>query len=148
MASFASLSLKMSKLIFMWAPVSLHHLTCWECQEPSDLSSSDDTNEAVNTELLSLSNLQSGEGECGQGDISPWSLPCQSLPWPLCSLWGDGWWSKLVSLGWSFLGRISWTVESEWLKGWRMQAWSPWPSCLYLGFKDGLGDYSLTFLYS
>ena len=34
MASFTSSSLKMGKLIFMWAPVSQHHLLHWECWEP------------------------------------------------------------------------------------------------------------------
>ena len=49
--NFESPSLKMGKLIFMWALVSVHHLLCWECWEPSNWSDCDDTNKAVNTEL-------------------------------------------------------------------------------------------------
>ena len=37
-ASFATSSLEMGKLIFMWGLVSLCHLPCQECQEPSNLS--------------------------------------------------------------------------------------------------------------
>ena len=48
----------MGKLIFMWAPVSLHHLLHWDHQKPSNLSDSDNTDEAVNIELLLLLNLQ------------------------------------------------------------------------------------------
>ena len=118
MVSFASSSLKMGKLIFMWALVSLHHQQCQEHQEPLDLSDCDDINEAVNTELLLLSNLWSGKSEGGWGGISLWSLPCQLQSQPLCSLWGDGWWSNLHLQG-SLFGRISWMVGSEqlWVKG-------------------------------
>ena len=95
---------KDGKLIFMWALASPHHLPCWGCWEPSDLSDSDDIDEAVNTELLSLSNPQSGDGEGDWGGGSPWSL----LHWlqfqPLGGWWGDSWWSEVASPGISFWG--------------------------------------------
>ena len=43
---------------------------------PSDLSDMDDINEAINNELLSLSNPRSGEGDGNQGGESLWSLQC------------------------------------------------------------------------
>ena len=43
------------------------------CLEPPDLLDLDDTDEEVNTELLSLLNLQSGEGE-GDGVVQPMGL--------------------------------------------------------------------------
>ena len=114
MPSFVSSSLQTGKLISIWAPVSLHHLPCWECWQLSDLSDCDDTGEAVNTELLALSNPWSTEGEGGWGGFSLWSLLCQSQSWPLCGLQGNGWCSKLSSLGWSF-----WEESPRWwnLKG-------------------------------
>ena len=147
MASFVSSSLKTGKLILVWALVSLHHLPHQQCWEPSNLSDCDDTNEAFNTGLLLLLNLQSREGEGGWGGISLWSLLCQLWSQPLCGLWG---WlmvktaiSRVV-----FLGRITCTVESEWLQGQQMWAWLPWPSHLYQAFCDGQGDCLLAFLYS
>ena len=78
MVSFVSLSLKMGKLIFVWAPVSLCHLPHWECWEPSDLSDCDDTDEAVDMELQMLSNPQSGEGEGDQvvSASGPFHIDC------------------------------------------------------------------------
>ena len=61
-ASFVSSSLKMGKLIFIWAPASPHCLPLWGCWEPSDKSDSNDIDEAVNTKLLPLSNPWSGDG--------------------------------------------------------------------------------------
>ena len=58
----------------MWAPSSWCHLPCWEHQDPSDLSDMDDINEAIDNELLSLSNPQSGEGDGNQGSGSLQSL--------------------------------------------------------------------------
>ena len=58
-----SSSLKMGKLIFMWPLGFLRHLPWWGHWEPSDLSDCNDTAEAVNKELLLLSNPWSGEGE-------------------------------------------------------------------------------------
>ena len=52
----------------MWVPSSLCHLPHLECLDLSDWSDLDDINEAVNNELQSLSNPQSGEGEGNQGD--------------------------------------------------------------------------------
>ena len=150
MASFVSSSLKMGKLIFTWAPVYLCCLPHWECQKPSNLSDCDDTNKVVNTELLLLLNPWSGEGEGGWGGISLWSLWCQSQSWPLCSLQGDGWWSKLASLGWSFWGESPgwWNVNSWGVNGWECGCPGPltsiwhsvmalaiahWPSCIVKG---------------
>ena len=146
----ASSSLKAGKLIFIWAPVSLHCLPHWECQEPSNLSDCDDTNEAVNTELLSLLNLQSGEGEGGWGGISLWSLLHWSWFQPLCSLQGDGWWSKLASLGWSLQGESLgwWNLNGCGVDGCKCGCPGPlpsiwhsvtawvivhWPSCIVKG---------------
>ena len=63
MVSFVSSSLKTGWLIFIWPPDSLW---CWPqcvCLEPPDLSDLDDTDEEVDTELLSLLNPWYGEGE-------------------------------------------------------------------------------------
>ena len=104
MAFFVSSSLKMGKLIFMWAPVSLCHLPHQECCEPSDWSDWEDTEEAVNTELLSLSNPWSGMGEGGWGWNSLQSHHCWPWSLPLDNLLGDGWGHKLVPSGSSFWG--------------------------------------------
>ena len=53
---------KDGKLIIMWAPASPGHLPLWGHWEPSDQSDSNDIDEAVNTKLLLLSNLWSGDG--------------------------------------------------------------------------------------
>ena len=47
----------------MWALSSQCCLPHWECWDPSDLSDLDDIKEAVDNELLSLLNHQSGEGD-------------------------------------------------------------------------------------
>ena len=47
----------------MQAPSSQCHLPCLECLDPSDWSELDNIKEAINNELLLLSNPQSGEGE-------------------------------------------------------------------------------------
>ena len=47
----------------MWAPSSQCCLSHQECQDLSDLSDLDDIVEAIDNELLSLLNPQSGEGE-------------------------------------------------------------------------------------
>ena len=134
----------------MWAPVSLHHLPHWECWEPSNLSDCDGTDEAVNTELLPLLNLQSGEGEGGWGGISLWSLQCWLWSWPLCGLGGNGWWSKLSSLEHSFGGESpgQWNLNGWGVNGWEcgcpgpltsiwcsVMAWAiaHWPSCIVKG---------------
>ena len=59
----SSSSLNTGRFIFIWAPSSLFHLPHWEHWDPSDLSDMDDINEAINNELLSLSNLWSREGD-------------------------------------------------------------------------------------
>ena len=47
---------KMGKLIFMWPPDSLQCLPQWGHKEPSELSDCNNTDEAINTELLLLLN--------------------------------------------------------------------------------------------
>ena len=54
MASFLSSSLKAGKLIFIWLPDSLWHQPQCEHLVPLDLLDHDNTNEDVDTELLSL----------------------------------------------------------------------------------------------
>ena len=82
----------MGKLIFLWPLVSLQHLPQWECQEPSDLSDCDDTDEAVNTKLLSLSNPLSGEGEVvgvatALGSFAATHNPCLTV---VCGVGANG----------------------------------------------------------
>ena len=52
----------------MRAPSSQCHLPHLEHLDPSDWSDLDDIKEAVDNELQSLSNPQSGEGEGNRGD--------------------------------------------------------------------------------
>ena len=92
----------MGKLIFMWALASPNHLPHRGSKEPSDLSDSDNINEAINTELLSLSNPWSGDSDGGWGGGSPWSLLCGLWFQPLRGQWGDSWWSEVASPGVSF----------------------------------------------
>ena len=87
----------MGKLIFMWAPVSPHHLPCLEYQEPLELSDSDNINEAVDTKLLSLLNLRSRDVEgaevvvasdlfyvnCGPGLLEAGGVIVDGLNWHL-----------------------------------------------------------------
>ena len=58
----------------MWALSSWCHLPHQECWDPSDPSEMDDIEEAVDNELLSLSNPLFGEGDRNQGDGALWSL--------------------------------------------------------------------------
>ena len=53
------------------------------CQDPSDLSDLDDIKEAIDNEILSLSNPQSGGGKGNQGDGALWSLLCLLHSQPL-----------------------------------------------------------------
>ena len=73
----------------MWAPSSQCHLPHWECWDPSHLSDMDDIDEAINNELLSLSNPQSGEGDGNQDSGSLWSIQCLLQSWPLRSHHGN-----------------------------------------------------------
>ena len=53
-----------------------------EHPEPSEWSDQDDMEHAVEIELLSLSNPQSGKGDGNLGDRSLWSLLLLLCPWP------------------------------------------------------------------
>ena len=88
----------MGKLIFMWSLVSPCHLPGQEHWEPLDLSDSDDINEVVNTELLSLLNPWSGDDKGSWGGSSPWSLLHQLQFQPP----SNNLWSELASLGCPF----------------------------------------------
>ena len=143
-----SSSLKTGKFIFIWALVSPHCLSCWGCWEPLDLSDSDDIEEAVNTELLSLSNLWSRDGNGGWGGGSPWSLLHQLQFWPLGGWWGNSWWSELASLGVSFWGESPRWSNLNGCWGWQIHTWMPWTSCLYPAFCYGPGNLPPTFLNS
>ena len=52
----------------MQAPSSHCHIPLLGCQDPSDLSDLDDTEEAIDNKLQLLLNPQSGEGEGNRGD--------------------------------------------------------------------------------
>ena len=52
----------------MWGPSSQHCLPHLEHLDPSDQSDLDNIEEVVNSELWSLSNPWSGEGEGNRGD--------------------------------------------------------------------------------
>ena len=60
----------------MQALSSLCHLPCQECWDPSDLSDLDNMEEAIDNELQSLSNPQSGDGDGNQGDGGPCNIYC------------------------------------------------------------------------
>ena len=66
----------------MWVPASPCHLPHQGCLTPLDLSDSDDTEDATDTELLSLSNLQLGEREGVEGMVTPclYNINCSSGP--------------------------------------------------------------------
>ena len=89
----------------MWAPSSWCHLPHLGHQDQSDLSHLDSIDEAIDNELLLLSNPQSGEGEGNWGDGGLWSLWCLLHSWPLRGWCGDGWQLEPPSLEASFIGR-------------------------------------------
>ena len=53
-----------------------------ECLDPSEQSDWDDIEDAVDTELLSLSKPRCGEGEENLGDRGHWSLHLLLCSWP------------------------------------------------------------------
>ena len=57
-------------------------LPCLEHLDPSEQSDQDDTEDAMDNELLSLSKPWSGEGEGNWGDQGCWSLHLLLCPWP------------------------------------------------------------------
>ena len=127
----------------MQAPSSLCHLPHQECQDLSDLSDLDNMEEAVENELQSLSNPQSGEGNGKWGDGGLWSLQHLLRSQPLGGWCGDGW--SHHSQGYPLWG-ISWMVKSEGLLGWQVHTWTSWPPHLHLMVCYGLGNGSSTFL--
>ena len=130
----------------MWAPSSWCCLPHWEYWDPSDLSDLDDIEEAINNELLPLSNPQSGEGDGNPGNGGLWSLLCllQSQP-----LGGPMWWWFMVraTIPRGILYRVtSWAVKPEGLLGQQIYMWMSWPPHLHLVICYSLGNGSLTFL--
>ena len=97
-------------------PSSQCCLPCQECQDPSDLSDIDNIDEAIDNELLSLSNPQSREGNGNRGSGGFWSLQHLLWSWPLGGQCGNGLWLELTSLG-VFLGGTSDVVKSIGLLG-------------------------------
>ena len=116
MASFMSLSLKTGRLIFIWSLDSLQHWWLqFECLGPPDLSDLDDTDEEADTELWSLSNLQSGEGESDGGGAAH-----RSQSWPHCNAQPCSWYDALgLCLGTSncsaAVGSLTPCKDSSWL---------------------------------
>ena len=91
MAYLVSRSLKTSRFIFTWPPVSLWG--CWPshgCLEPPDLPDTDATDEEVDAKLLSLSNPWSDESKGDQGGATHNSCCLQSWcqPHPPWARWG------------------------------------------------------------
>ena len=70
----------------------LSHLECLDLSEQFD---QDDTEDAVDNELLSLLKLWSGEREGNQGDRGCWSLCLLLCPWPVEGHPGVHWSSAL-----------------------------------------------------
>ena len=64
------------------------HVSSWcllphlECLDLSEWSDQDDIEDAIDSELLSLSKPWSGEGEGNLGDQGCWSLHLLLCPWP------------------------------------------------------------------
>ena len=154
-ASFVSLSLKTGRLIFIWPPSSLWHQPQCKCLEPPDLSDLDDTNEDVDTELLSLSNLTSSDGEWVGGYATHRShchwpqlwLHCGIRPWS----WWDSWWvcpRFLYVLIGAMESLFQWglvsTVKPKQQCHWQMRMGTSRTPCFYV-FCNGLGYQLLVF---
>ena len=104
----------MGRFIFMQAPSSLCHLPHQECWDPSDLSDLDDMEEAIDNELWSLSNPQSGDGDGNWGDGGLWSLQHLLQSQALRGWHGDGWWSEPPLLGVSLMGGpLKWSNQKD-----------------------------------
>ena len=119
MAFFLSSSLKTGRLIFRSPPCSLQHWPWYIHLEPPDLLDHDDTDEEVDTELLSLSNPLSSEGE-GVRVSSAHSSHCIWLQsWQHCDTqswsWCYIWW---VCLGSSTHLSVLWSLSSCWGPSW------------------------------
>ena len=149
MASLVSSSLKTGRLIFIWPPSSL-----WGCQpwcghlEPPNPSDIDNTDEEVDAELWSLSNLWSDESK------SDWDGATHNSYCLISGLW---WYLTSLLVYWSVarsghLPLVSSCWEVMWL--WRQililkieWCWCRWngmrvtrPSWFNVSFGDGLGD--------
>ena len=95
MASLVSSSLKTGRFIFTWPPVSLWGHQPWcGCLEPLDLSDINATDEAIDAELLLLSNPWSDESKGNWGGATHNSCGLWSWSWP------HSWWARWgLSLG-------------------------------------------------
>ena len=146
MVSFMSSSLKTGRLIFIGPPGSLWHQPWCNCLEPPNLLDLDDTNEDVDTELLSLLNPWSSEGEGAEGCAAHRWCCC----WPCCSTqpwsWCGSWWacpgpSMCSSALW---GLVS-TVNHKWWCHQQMRMGTSRLSCFNVLFCNGLGYQLLAF---
>ena len=124
-------------------------LCCLPLQEhsdTSDLSDMDDINEAVDKELLLLSNPWSKEGDSNQCSGCLWSLWCLLWSWPLegqCR----GWLMVRAEIPRVVLPRgISWMVKSKWLLGQQVYTRMPWSPCLHPAVSYSLDNCPLTFM--
>ena len=86
-----SLSLKTGRSIFIWPPGSLQCQPQCACLEPPHLSDLDDTDEEVGTELLSLLNPSSSEGEGDRVGAAHRSYHIWSQPQPHCGTHPESW---------------------------------------------------------
>ena len=100
MASLVSSSLKNARLIFIWPPGSLQGCLPWHgCLDHPDLSDIEDTDDEVDTVLLSLSILWSDESKGYWGGATHNSHCLWPLFWPCCGMqpcsccpcWGPSW---------------------------------------------------------
>ena len=114
-------SFLMGTLIFMWPPGSWWHWPqCW-CLEPPDLLDLNETDELVDTELMSLSNPWSHEGE--EDGVGATQGSCHLWPqsWLHCNAWPHSWYdTQWLCLGTSnhssVVGSLTSHGGSSWLQ--------------------------------
>ena len=145
-----SSSLKTSRLIFIWPPGSLWHWLWCECQEPPDLSDCDDTNEDVDTELLSFLNQWSSEGEGVGGCATHGSHHHWSHFQPCCRTWPQSWCDgQSVCPGSSMHSSTLWNISScgdlSLLQNQQMRMGTSRSSCFDALFCNGLSYQSQAF---
>ena len=98
--SLLSSSLKTSRLIFIWLPISLWGcLPQHGCLDPANLSDIEDIDDEVHAVLLSLSNPWSDDSKDDQGGathnshcLRPQFQPCRGMqPHSCCPFQGPSW---------------------------------------------------------
>ena len=134
----------MGRFIFMHVSSRclLPRLEHWD---PSVQSDQDDIEDAMDTELLSLSKPWSGEGEGNLGDWDCWSLHLILYPWPWEGCWGvcpssEPWFAN-ESPG----GEVLEVLNPKWWLGQQIYLGMPRSSGFYLIIWNGLG-YSSFYL--